>query len=131
MHLPALQRSGKIGDKTNKHNFDWNNALHVFEKVEEEFLELKEALGLNKAKVKTKAKMKTSHVKEELGDLLFSLAQLSRHLKSDPEQILRKANRKFEKRFFKMKKIAEKNGKKMKDYSSSDLEKIWQKIKKN
>jgi len=119
VHLPALQRSGKMGDKTNKLNFDWNNALHVFEKVEEEFIELKEALGLKRKHKKNqkKSKMKLSHVKEELGDLLFSLAQLARHLKSEPEQILRDANRKFEKRFFKMKKMAEKNGKKLTNYS--------------
>lgn len=124
LHLPALQRSAKIGDKTNKHNFDWDDALHVFEKVEEEFFELKEALGKKK-------KMKMSHVKEELGDLLFSLAQLARHLKSEPEQVLRNANRKFEKRFFKMKKTAEKNGKKLKDFSTHQLEKFWQQVKRS
>ena len=125
VHLPALQRSGKIGDKTHRLNFDWDNALHVFEKVEEEFLELKEALGLKKKK-----KTSAARIKEELGDLLFSLAQLARHLKSDPEQILRNANRKFEKRFFKMKNLAEKSGRQMKDYSTADLEKLWQQIKR-
>ncbi len=124
--LPALQRASKIGGKTKKLNFDWSNPHQVFEKVAEEFLELKSALGKKVSKLPAK---KRDHVLEELGDLLFSLAQLARHLKAEPEQILRQTNRKFERRFFKMKKLAEKSGKKLDEHSSRELEKLWQKIK--
>lgn len=118
--LPALQTAGKIGEKTKKYNFDWPNAKAVFNKVREEFNELENALNLSNR----------DHQIEELGDLLFSLAQLSRHLEMDPESALRKSNRKFEKRFFKLKKMADQLGKDMTKMSPSELEALWQKVKK-
>lgn len=118
-HLPALQASGKIGEKTKKLNFDWPDAKSVFNKVREEFNELENALNFSGR----------DHQLEELGDLLFSLAQLSRHLNSDPETTLRKTNRKFEKRFFKLKKYVDQLGKDMTKMKPSELEELWQKVK--
>ncbi len=118
-YLPALQTSGKIGEKTKKYNFDWPNAQAVFAKVREEFNELENALNFSNS----------DHQLEELGDLLFSLAQLARHLKMDPEQTLRKTNKKFEKRFFKMKKLAGQMGKDLKKLKTEELEILWQEIK--
>lgn len=118
--LPALQISGKIGEKTKRHNFDWPNAKAVFNKVREEFNELENALNLSNR----------DHQLEELGDLLFSLAQLARHLEMDPESALRKTNRKFEKRFFKLKKMVDQLGKDMNKMSSAELEALWKKVKK-
>ncbi len=119
--LPALQASGKIGEKTKKYNFDWPNAKAVFNKVREEFNELENALNFSNR----------DHQIEELGDLLFSLAQLSRHLEMDPESALRKTNRKFEKRFFKLKKMVDQLGKDMTKMSTADLEALWKKVKKS
>lgn len=90
--LPALQRAFKIGKRTEKLQFDWNDAEGVMVKVEEEFEELREALDLVSAE----------EIEHELGDVLFSLAQLGRHLNMEPEQVLRKANARFESRFNKM-----------------------------
>jgi tetrapyrrole methylase family protein / MazG family protein len=118
--LPALQVAGKIGEKTKRYNFDWPNAKAVFNKVREEFNELENALNLSNR----------AHQLEELGDLLFSLAQLSRHLDMDPESALRQTNRKFEKRFSKLKKMVDQLGKDMAKMSSAELEALWKKVKK-
>ena len=119
-NLPALQRSKKIGSKTKKLNFDWETPQQVLEKVDEELAEVKEAISQN------------SHeeIENEIGDLLFSVAQLARHLDIEPEQALRKANRRFEKRFFAVKSKVEKDGGKMTDTSSEKLEELWQEVKK-
>lgn len=90
--LPALQRALKIGEKTRKLKFDWNGPQDVWLKVEEEFTELQEALDNDVM----------SEIVHELGDLLFSLAQLARHYELDPEQVLRQANARFLGRFEKM-----------------------------
>jgi tetrapyrrole methylase family protein/MazG family protein len=106
--LPALQRAYKIGKRTEKLRFDWDNAGDAMLKVEEEFGELREALDSDVM----------AEIEYELGDVFFSLAQLSRHLKLDPEQVLRKGNRRFERRFNKMTEIAAAEGV---DWSALDL----------
>ena len=68
-------------------------------------------------------------IESEIGDLLFSVAQLARHYDLDPEQALRKCNRRFEGRFFKMKEIAESEGEELESLSSEELEGYWQKAK--
>jgi tetrapyrrole methylase family protein/MazG family protein len=117
--LPALQRAYKIGKRTEKLRFDWDNASDAMLKVEEEFGELREALDSDVM----------YEIEYELGDVLFSLSQLSRHLKLDPEQVLRKGNRRFERRFNKMIEIAHAEGV---DWSALDLEGkdvFWRKAK--
>ncbi len=87
--LPALQQSHKIGKRTEKLKFDWDDVQGVYNKVQEEYQELEEALDENNIK----------HIEHELGDCFFSLAQLARHLELEPEQVLRKANHRFLQRF--------------------------------
>lgn len=98
--LPALQRAAKIGSRTRKLKFDWQHPDQVMEKIREEIAEFEEALeeGSDDA------------VSHELGDVLFSLAQMARHLERDPEQILREANRRFETRFETMMAICRERG---------------------
>ena len=89
--FPALHSAHKIGKKTQKIGFDWDDPTQVTYKVEEEWQELKEEVlptAPNKARVE-----------EEFGDFLFSIVQLGRHLGIDSESALRSANRKFIKRF--------------------------------
>lgn len=117
--LPALQRAYKIGKRTQKLRFDWDNAADAMLKVEEEFAELREALDNDVM----------PEIEYELGDVLFSLSQLSRHLNLDPEQVLRKGNRRFERRFNKMIELAQAEGV---DWSALDLEGkdvYWRKAK--
>jgi tetrapyrrole methylase family protein/MazG family protein len=113
--LPALLASFKIGEKTKKYNFDWTSLPPVIEKVKEELLELEHA-------IKNKDQ---ENIQEELGDLLFSVAQVARHLDVDPEQALRKTNKKFVSRFLKMQQLALKQGLDFKNLNSDQLEALW------
>ena len=92
------------------------------EKVVEELSELKDEIGQTSNKKK---------IEEEFGDLLFSMAQLGRHLGLDPELSLRRANEKFINRFSAMEDEALKNRKKFSDYTREEKEELWKKVKKN
>ncbi len=87
--FPALIEAQKISSKAAKYNFDWEKPEDIFEKIEEEIGEIKDA-------VKEKNKEKTE---EEIGDLLFTIVNLARRLNIDSEIALKKANEKFRKRF--------------------------------
>lgn len=130
LNLPALTRSHKIGEKTNRGRFDWSNPLEVLEKVDEEIQELKEVIeeGLKNGSQKDPAFDKAA-LEHELGDVLFSIAQLARHLKLEPEQSLRTANTRFEKRFFTMKQMIAESGRDYNSLSLEELEAAWQKAK--
>ncbi len=118
--LPALQRAFKIGKRTEKLKFDWENVEGVLVKVQEEYEELREALDEGV----------TAEIEHELGDVLFSLAQLGRHLEMEPEQVLRKANTRFETRFAKMIEFATAEGKDWSALKLEEKEAFWQKAKK-
>ncbi len=118
--LPALLRAHKIGEKTKALNFDWPDWSSVLDKVDEELGELKEALeseGLERQK-------------EELGDVLFSLAQLARHLGIDPEQALRQTNQRFEGRFVCARQMAQEQGLDWLSLGPKALEELWTQAKK-
>ena len=87
--LPALNRAGKLQKRAAQVGFDWPDALPVVDKVREELDEVLEAMASGDAAAQG----------EVLGDLLFAVCNLARHLKVDPEQALRAANHKFERRF--------------------------------
>lgn len=118
--LPALMRAEKIQKKASSVGFDWENAEGVFEKLLEEQKELKEAYeSKNQEKIF-----------EELGDIFFSLVNISRWLKIDPEESLTKANQKFIKRFSKVEEEIKNQEKTFQDFSIDELEKLWQNAKK-
>ena len=120
VNLPALARAHKIGDKTKRLRFDWSNATDVLKKVDEEVSELK-------AEITPKPDAKA--LEHELGDVLFSVAQLARHLGLEAEQCLRTANSRFENRFFKMKESIAQSGRDYDKLSTDELEEEWQKTK--
>ena len=95
--------------------FDWENTEGVLEKVQEELKELKKA--------------PESRVEEELGDLLFSLVNLSRFLGVDPERALRKSTEKFLCRFRRMEKLLEEDGLVFEEVGMEILDKYWEKAK--
>lgn len=117
--LPALMRAQKIGDRTVRLNFDWENSSQVLQKLDEEILELKNAISNESIE----------NQQLELGDVLFTLAQLARHLNFDGEQALRRTNQKFESRFIKMQELIVQENKVYADLKISDLEYYWQKAK--
>ena len=115
--MPALQRAAKIQKKAAKVGFDWPTIAPVREQVNLELAELDEALQ----------HCHKEAIEDELGDVIFTLVNLSRHLKIDPEQALRKASAKFEKRF----RIMERDQSQPLDSLAPEaLELAWQAAKK-
>lgn len=119
--LPALKSAQKIQSKVSKVGFDWKEKEPVYEKIQEEILEVREADSHNERE----------HLEEEVGDLLFSVVNLSRHMKIDAEEALRKANNKFEKRFRYVEKKCQDDGDSMISKTEEELLKIWALAKRN
>jgi len=117
--LPALTRAAKLGRRAAGARFDWGSAGDVLHKVEEECGELREALAAGDADA----------IGEELGDLLFSVAQLARHAGTDPEGALRAANAKFERRFRRMEAWLAEQGRSPSDAGPDELEALWARAK--
>lgn len=117
--LPALTRAAKLGRRAAGVGFDWAKAKDVLAKIDEECKELEGALAAGR----------TSAVEEELGDLLFSLAQFARHAGIDPEASLRSANAKFERRFRRMEAWLAEQGRTPRDATPDELETLWAKAK--
>jgi len=119
LKFPSLFSADKIGKKTNKLGFDWKNATQVMTKVDEELNELKSAIKEND--------LKNTHI--EFGDLLFTMAQLGRHLKLDPEMSLRDANSKFVRRLKFMEDAIKADGLVLSELKLDELDKYWDKVK--
>ena len=119
--LPALQESNKIQKKVAAVGFEYNNDIEAIEKVNEELNELKKEI---KAKNKKK-------IREELGDLIFAVLDVSRKLKLDPESVLKKSNKKFATRWKKLEKYTNKENLKLNSLSINQYNKIWTEVKKN
>ena len=120
-NIPTLLRSLKIQKKAASLNFDWENETQVLNKIDEEISELKDALMVNNKKM----------IEEELGDLFFSIINLSRRLNLDPEQTIRKANKKFTTRFNEMENFIEDNKLKWHNLKKHDFKNLWNKVKNN
>ena len=118
--LPALARAAKLGRRAARVGFDWQEPGQVRDKVIEELAEVDEALAANAPE----------RVTEELGDLLFAIANWTLHLKIDPEEALRAANAKFERRFRTMESLAALAGTPLNSLSPAAWEELWQKAKK-
>jgi MazG family protein len=118
--LPALLRAVKLQKRAASVGFDWDSAPKVVEKIAEEAHEIVEAQqsGANAARLE-----------EEVGDLLFAIANLARHLKVDPETALRAANAKFVRRFGHIEKTLGERGTKPGDATLDEMEALWQDAK--
>jgi MazG family protein len=115
--LPALLRAYHIGTRAASVGFDWARAEDVVAKIQEEVDELREAAS------------DREHAEEEMGDLLFAIANLARKLDIEPETALRKANDKFTKRFTAMEQAIAAQGKTMAQMTLEELEAEWQRVK--
>lgn len=120
--LPALTRAVKLQRKASKVGFDWNNAAHVLDKIREETEEVAAELADPLANQKA--------LEEEIGDLLFVVANLARHASVDPEQALRGANAKFERRFHHIERRLSEQGVTPEAASLDDMEALWTEAKR-
>lgn len=117
--LPSLQKAYKLQEKAKKVGFDWENAEDCTKKVEEEFLELKEAIKYKSF----------DEIESEFGDVMFSLINLSRFSNINADKALQKTNEKFKKRFQYIENELSKTGLSFQDVSIEFLEELWQKSK--
>jgi len=120
--FPALQEADKLQRKASKVGFDWNDPLLVLAKIREEADELEEELSATEPD--------KARIEDELGDTLFALANLARHLDIDPEEALRKTNRKFRSRFAAIEDQADQVGTTLTAMSLDEMEAAWQAAKK-
>jgi len=119
--LPALMRAEKIQKRAARVGFDWATIGPVIDKIEEELTELRAELEAGK--------VEQARVAEELGDVLFAVANLARHCKVDPEVALRATNDKFEKRFRHIERRLAESGRKPSDANLEEMEALWQEAK--
>tara|TARA_R110000868_G_scaffold150678_1_gene374061 strand:+ start:197 stop:1027 length:831 start_codon:yes stop_codon:yes gene_type:complete len=118
--LPSLSRAIKLQKRAAQVGFDWPEALPVVDKVREELDEVLEAMSENDPEA----------IQEEIGDLLFVVSNLARHLKVDPETALRAANGKFERRFRFIEQALREQGRAMQDCALEELDALWGEAKK-
>jgi len=116
--LPTLTRALKLQDKASKVGFDWNDPRAVLRKIREEVGEIEAALEGDEA-----------HAAAEVGDLLFAAVNLARHLKADPEAMLRQTNRKFERRFAGIERALAARGIKPQDATLAEMDALWDEAK--
>ncbi len=119
--LPGLLRAHRLSQRAATIGFDWDSPEQVLAKVEEELGELKSALDNGSSNENTA---------EELGDLLFSLANLSRHLGFNPETVIQQANLKFLNRFKEMEDVFSEKGKDPALADAQELDSVWEEVKK-
>jgi len=119
-NISAIAKAIKLQKKVSLVGFDWKNEKDVLLKIKEEIAELEKEL----------IKKDNKKISEELGDIIFSIINLARFLKLDPEKILNKTNDKFISRFKKMELYFKDQGKNIKKLSLEDMEKVWIKLKK-
>ena len=115
--LPALLRAEKLQKRAARTGFDWPDTQGVTDKIREELDEVAEATDYG-------------HQEEEVGDLLFAVVNLARHLKINPETALRQANTKFERRFRAMEEVAAARGEAFASLDLDAMEELWQAVKK-
>ena len=115
--LPAMVKAYRMQDKTKQVGFEWENSEQVWEKVEEELAEFREAMGQN---------LPPEKKEEEFGDILFSLINYARFQGIDPETALERVNQKFKKRF---EYIEANAGKSLEEMSLKEMDALWEEAK--
>jgi MazG family protein len=123
--LPALTRAIKLQNKAAKVGFDWPSLAPVFAKLNEEIVELEDAIAT------TEDRPDRAAIEEEFGDLLFVVANVARHLKLDPEAALRAANDKFTRRFRYIEAQLAKRGSSPDQSDLAEMDALWDEAKAN
>ena len=118
-NLPSLLRAQKLQKKAAKEGFDWDQISDVFDKLDEEIGEFKEAV----------LKKKSADIQNEIGDMIFVITNIAKCYKIDAEEALRSTNNKFIKRFQYIEQKIEAKGKTLKDSPLEEMERYWQEAK--
>lgn len=119
-HLPALQKAHQIQKRAARAGFDWKHIDDVFDKLHEEIEEVKEAISRNHEE----------DIRDELGDLLFSVVNVSRYLGHNPEELLNHNIKKFVRRFQFVENKVHASGKAFKEFSLAELDVFWDEAKR-
>ena len=119
--LPELMRADKLQKRAARVGFDWPETNEIFFKIEEEFGEVQDVLSRNEGNVR---------LEEEIGDLLFAIVNLSRHVGIPPESALRRANQKFERRFRAIEDRLAQQGRAPNECTLAQLDALWDEVKK-
>ena len=119
--MPALMRSYKVQKKAANAGFDWDDVSGAIDKLHEETGEFAQAY----------AEGNPEHIREELGDVLFSVVNIARFLKIDPEAALHETSEKFIRRFAEMEQTATDRNQNLKDMSLEEMDKIWEEVKRS
>jgi nucleoside triphosphate diphosphatase len=130
--LPSLLRAYEYGARAAAVGFDWVRPGDVVDKIEEEVRELREAVNLtDPGNLGHPGNQGNESIEEELGDLLFAVANLSRKLGVEPEAALRRANDKFLARFSEVERRITASGQRMQEKTLDELEATWQDVKQS
>lgn len=119
--LPALTRALKLQAKAGQVGFDWNDPRTVLRKIREEADEIEAELD--------RAEFDAAATAAEIGDLLFAAVNLARHMRADPEAVLRQTNRKFERRFAAIERALAARGKSPSDATLGEMDALWEEAK--
>jgi ATP diphosphatase len=119
--LPELSRAAKLQRRASRVGFDWPEAFETVFKIEEELAEVQEELAEGGDQ---------RRLEEEIGDLLFAVVNLARHLELDPEQALRRANQKFERRFRAIEVRLAEQGRRPEQCELEELDALWEAVKR-
>ena len=118
-HSPSLSRAYQLTRKASRVGFDWPNIEGVLNKLDEELVEFKEALGLEDRR----------KIREEIGDMLFVMVNISRFLGIDPEEALKRTLKKFVSRFHYIETSLKKAGKPFRDSNLVEMDRVWEESK--
>jgi len=119
LHFPALLEGLKLTKNAAKTGFDWENTEQIFEKIHEETAELRQAIDSGQS----------GHIDEEVGDLLFAVLNLARHLDVEPETALKRTNRKFRQRFHFIEEELKREGRSLDSATLAEMDELWNKAK--
>jgi MazG family protein len=125
LKTPALMEAHQLSTKAARVGFDWQRLKDIFSKLQEEIQELRDAISQQVAD----AENGRTRVREELGDLLFAVTNIARHLEVEPEAALKATNRKFRRRFHFIERALKEQGRSPADATLDEMEALWQRAK--
>jgi tetrapyrrole methylase family protein/MazG family protein len=125
---PALMEAHHLGTKAARVGFDWRNVEEIFDKLHEEIDELRVAITAHRD-AGADAESEHERVREELGDLLFAVTNIARHLSVEPEAALKLTNRKFRRRFRHIERSLRTRGRELGSATIEEMEELWQEAK--